>query len=320
MKISTAAIRWSALVFLVAPMALVAILMDGIHIYAGSDIYRYAAHYLVSSTSTLEFLTRPGHYELGYELAVYVVSRSGVPFDYFIVTWWLLVVSVFFFASGRLSNSTLVAVASSAVFVFWPLSDSYQFVIVRQSLAISLTVLGLTFLATERWRTFIIISLFAILLHYSAAIPAAIAVSVYITRRSSSTPFLYIFATCVMAYVADLPLHMTAILSRLASALSSYAEYGSLTSIYTVGFKLPFLLFSSVGAVLAWALRRTALGEMLMRYYMLMSSTYMLFSGFPYYDRIAAYSWALIPILFSAIVLIVLRRHVFGRALRAVPR
>ncbi|MGM0904266.1 MAG: EpsG family protein [Bacillota bacterium] len=178
---------------------------------------------------------------------------------------------------------------------------SYILNTMRQGIAISLLMLAISLLIFQpnKKKLFVILIILAPLFHMTA-LPLSVAL---LLLKKFQIPTKLI----VGIWIASIFLFLTGLNQTLFGSLNSiYLE--SYTADITFGNyggasnKITFLLFSIIGLIVGWLLqkylaRNSDSSVALLRVYLVFNSYFLLLGFIAFSDRIASYSWFLIPLM-----------------------
>jgi hypothetical protein len=282
---------------------------------AYTDLNNYASHFSMIGEYGASFVTRPDAYEPGYELLTLALARAGLSFDAFVAVLFAVFCANYFKCVGELSSSALTALLALGLFAVSPLAESFHYIFLRQGLAIAILLMALRPAAEGRVAPIVVLGLAAAAFHVSSAIFFAALALATISFNGADRVWSAAYVLCTIFYVANLFAGAgTAILQVSEALATGYEGYGR-TSGYATGFKPAFAALTLVGVVAAAGLPRSGrLPPTIYRYFLIASCAYMICSSIPYYDRLAVYSWVLVPFLVAQAINALLGTAVRRRA------
>lgn len=239
-----------------------------------------------------------------FDLLQWLIVNTTGSFNFFLVTAWLIIFLNITFSVKRMfpANYILFVLFSfSCYFIFF----SYILNTMRQGLAISFIILAISLLITNRDKMLFYLSIVAAPLFHISALPISV---VLLITRFFDVKLKYILT----AWVGAIFLFVTNLNSLLFSRfnhtlMDSYTSEGVLSS-YSSTNRLDFLLFSVFFGVLFLLASKFFFNHQnkeyseLIKYYLILN-TYFLCLGFiGFSDRVASFSWMLIPILIWKVV------------------
>lgn len=200
-------------------------------------------------------------------------------------------------------------------YTMYPYFSSYTALGIRQGLALGVMFLVIaSILKREKYKSlwWIFIS---IMFHNTAAVLLLLYVAAFFNFKN-----IFKLRNAIIAWVITLILSIADIFNILinsiidASSLDNrYQVYFNNGTDYIIGFRPDFVIFS-LFPVIIYSLFRKKISDVnvhqLIVFYILMNCLMNLFSFMPFYDRFAAYSWMLIPLIIVSIAKDLKNKHV----------
>lgn len=175
---------------------------------------------------------------------------------------------------------------------------SQQYHVMRSGLAIALLLNFYNYFITGRKKNAIIFAILAFLTHTTTLIPIICAVCTKYINLSQRKAIILYFVAIVISY-AGFGLHQIGFLSDIS--ITKFNNY--LTSQdedrYTLGFRLSFVVFNTVFlfVFLKNKLRNNITYRFYLTLFIYLSIVLFLSFRIPFFDRIGAFSWNIMPIL-----------------------
>lgn len=232
-------------------------------------------------------------------------------FELFVTTCFFLfyvsLIRVFYFLS---EVKWLVFVVFIAIF-FYPMYQSLSSLVLRQGLGFAFLFVSGFFFRSHLFLWSAAKVVVAALFHLSMLfyIPVLL-----VNRFISSLKLLVLFwCVTVALYVTNVPLAFVSLLpGDLAGAVRAFSM---VEDNYVTGFKPLFLVLSVVPFLCIvirpyyyYVCRNQMMFEM-MKIFFVANSAGLLFSGFPYYDRVMLFSWVLVPLIIMNFLSFLYPRH-----------
>lgn len=276
---------------------LISISIYNVDLESISDLRRYNSHFFYYqgvSLNNIELRNEPL-----FSLLQWLIANAAGSFRFFLVIVWTVIFTNFIKALKNLfPKSDVLFVFASFVtfFIFF----NYVLNVMRQGLAISFLILAMSVLITKKNKsTFYISIIFAPLFHITS-LPLSIILLVY--KR-----FNIKLRTITIVWLLSIVLFLTNLNGRLFSflpidQLEVYSSEQVLTQYSSVN-RIDFLTFSVFFALLGYLTWRYILNKQadvyksILKFYLIFNTFFILLGFIAYSDRLAAYSWMLIPIL-----------------------
>lgn len=265
-----------------------------------SDIFNYENHYKLSEYYGYNYIFRDYSYEILYEILVYISNKIGINFLLFISIIFSTVLAAYFKFSAIESNSLVIGVISVCIFLASPMANSFHYVFIRQSISIIILLSAIIIPSNEKTVRFFALAVIATGFHTSAAVFFFV---VYLARNINSRhdlKLILIFSFSCILYLLNAFIALKWIIIYLSGILGlSYHKYAGYSS-YVIGFKIQFMALTLIGfSAFIINLYFNRKISKVARYFLISSCIYMICSSIPYYDRLAVYSWIIIPALLA---------------------
>lgn len=252
-------------------------------------------------TSNTDF----GFYYLMYFFSNYSSFEWFVVFCFFI--FYASLIQTFYYLC---EVKWLVFIVFAAIF-FYPMYQSLSSLVLRQGLGFAFLFVSGFFFRSHLFLWSAAKVIVASLFHLSMLfyIPVLL-----VNRFISSLKLLVLFwCVTVALYVTDVPLAFVSLLpADLAGAVRAFSM---VEDNYVTGFKPLFLLLSLVPFLCIvirpyyyYVCQNQMMFEML-KIFFVANSAGLLFSGFPYYDRVMLFSWVLVPLIIMNFLSFLYPRH-----------
>lgn len=177
---------------------------------------------------------------------------------------------------------------------------SYLTVAIRQGLSIALILLSISYFLIEQRKKAYFTLLISTLFHWSS-IPIVIMIIVFRLHNLQTKKLIYIWILSIILYLTNLNMKIFTGFSSYFQKLELYTSDRSF-SVYGGANRLDFLLFSAFWLILALFLMRfikmeNNTYERILNFYIINNIYFLLLGFIAYSDRLAVYSWFLIPLL-----------------------
>lgn len=265
----------------------------------GSDTRAYLSYY--SDISPLSFIEALfyNRFELGFSLLSTLISRLDS------ISLYLPLIAViqaglmcfFLNKNHALKSQILVLITYLSFFLYVNLSTN----ILRQGLAFPLCIGALLYLADNNKTKSLICIIVAALFHQTSLL-LILPLAARIIKISPSKIFyawlcvLLLSPLLASVNLVELILSILRIDKVFAHLINDTAHEN-----YNVGFKLTFFLFSALPGCLyllsKYKIRRVSFIENIYTSYFSLNIIFLVSFSIPYSDRLAVYSWGLIPLL-----------------------
>lgn len=229
-----------------------------------------------------------------FDIFQWLVAKTFGSFKLFVALVWIIIFINFYKTLKNIFDSSMllfVFVSYLSFFIFF----NYVVNVMRQGLAISFILLAISILVINKNKfTFYISILIAPLLHITA-LPLSI---ILITLRLFNIKFVIItWALSILVFVTGINAR---IFSGLEFELMDIYTSSSLYARYSSINRIDFLAFSVFFAILFIFFSRRLKSDaynILLKIYLIFNIYFLLLGFIAFNDRLAAYSWMLIPIL-----------------------
>jgi hypothetical protein len=229
----------------------------------------------------------------------WIIAKISHSQEVFLMLVGVLFLLYFYkFLSNIFTSTQLLFVMTS--YSLYPFFVNYSTNTIRQGIAISLLLYAMTFYLNDKkeWRKTIIVLAASFLFHWSA-LPFGIILIVMKMFELSLKTSLFICSITVFLYLLSM---QTRILAPIINRIPKMDFYGTIgDGVNRSGNRMDFFIFTVfgifAGLFLYKYLFRDSKYEKLIKIYILFSSVFFLLGFIAYSDRIAAYSWFLLPII-----------------------
>ncbi len=246
----------------------------------------------IFSTSRFEFL---------FILISYIASFFESERFYLVFISLIQTIAFFFAIKLWSKNPAISFLFFCSLFVSYNLGTN----ILRQGLAIPFALISINYLIEKRIKSFLVFSVISFFFHHTSIIIIIFSflcinnlkIKNYITFWLISIILLY--AGC-FKFILELGRELFSFNESYKNILSNF----SLDS-YQVGFRLDFILFSSIPALILLITNRKNLSKkefFLIKLYFLLNTLFVLVMEIPYSDRFGLYSWILFPLLIPNLI------------------
>lgn len=261
----------------------------------GSDLWIYKENFYDTHLD-LNLIASPAYYFFSLSM-----SSLGFSFEFFrIVLFFLFYVAVLrqFYV---LSNSHILVALLFFTVLLYPTYQSLSSLVLRQGLGIAFLMLIGFWGQPRSLKKRILLIIIAAFAHLSLLFYI---LPLYLSHKFTGLKFAFsLWIGIVIAYVLNVGLVIKNVLVMFLTALGlPYAEYALVEVDYTLGFNANFLL-PSIAVILFLVVAKLSYRKLseqslyLLQFFFFANGIALLFSGFPYYDRLMIYSWVLVPLL-----------------------
>lgn len=293
---------FNAYTLLLCLIVYIAFKIGGLELSTTNDMpiyfWEYLRYHQLSMFEALDVSNKEGL----FTLIQWSLSKVSVSPVFFKVMSWITFVVIFITALRKMlePNKLLVVfMGYITYFIFF----SYVLNTMRQGLAIAILFIAISILISDKKqnKTFYISIISAPLIHLSS-IPLSIALFILKT-------FNFKLNTLVIFWVGTATLYLTHLNKKIFSNISitfieSYSD-STLLNVYNGGVnRLDFFIFSLIILLAStYVLKRLTdennykVYEKLLKIYILFNAYFLLVGFVAYSDRIASYSWFLVPLL-----------------------
>lgn len=199
--------------------------------------------------------------------------------------------------SRLLGDSNPAAIFCCYLVSFYCLGQQYN--IIRAGLAAPLILNFYLSLYQRKKLSASVYGILALGVHFSSAIPLALALIAFFWNFSIKKGLLMFFGSMFLSFIGIGAMNISFLVNMDNDKVQSYV--GSQNTMYKVGFRAGFALFNTVVYFLSrWlSCKNTYLPffEFLLRLYVLSSSLFFSWFLIPYSDRIGAFSWNIMPFM-----------------------
>ncbi|QWB99438.1 EpsG family protein [Mycoplasmatota bacterium] len=267
-----------------------------------NDMLRYV-RILENSRNTSFFLSlKSTRFEIGFSSYLWVLSRISTNQYVFMLT--SLAIIYFTLLKGLtkiLGNKHIILVLFGymSLFVFWNMISN----ILRQGMAISFVILAFSCLLKKEYKKFIFYSIISFLFHSSAAIifPFIILLKFKIKMKY----YLLAYVSAAILMFTGMNRFLLTLFNQfnfnLINRLINYASQNTIDK-YGATNRIDFFLFNSIWIIIFFIISKYMSNihvreHILFKLYLYFTSFFMLIGFVAYSDRVAAYSWMLLPII-----------------------
>lgn len=280
---------------------ILAIFVGSRNLYIGSDTLQYST--LFQQYSQYNLINISEYFKFGGEpLFKFAYKIIGLFFSYqgaMVISSLTFLCLTYFFARGAVKlngDGSIVIMFLCLLFSF--VSWNEQVNIIRSGIGIGFLLLFLLSLykKTISWTTFIY-AICAIGTHFSTGIFIILAI---VAKYLNSNIYIYVYILSLgLAYFGYSILNLGIFSSIDFEKAQSYITNLD-SSSYETGFRLIFALYNTCFFLFVWKLRKylSDFNKLVFRFYILASILFFFWFTIPYSDRIGAFSWTVIPVLY----------------------
>lgn len=258
------------------------------------EFTKYSNHSLIE---TLDITNK----EYLFTLFQWLTSKISTNPQFFFVSIWLFFGSILLFSLNKIFNARQLLIIFFSYlnyFIFFP----YITNTVRQGFAIAILMYAVCILISNKKSKLFYVSIFVAPFFHSSSIPLSVALLLLRNFNLNLNTLLVIWILSAITFVTDMNELLFGSFSKYIPEIEAYTS-ASVLERYTGGVnRLDFLVFSLFWIVLsliAWKkLTKTSFEyATLIKIYLLFNIYFLLFGFIGFSDRIATYSWFLVPIL-----------------------
>lgn len=254
--------------------------------------------YQIQFNNMIKYGTVTHNTDFGFYYLMFMYTK-WFNFELFVTTCFFLfyvsLIKTFYF----LSDVKWLVFVFFLLLFFYPMYQSLSSLVLRQGLGFAFLFVSAFFFRSHIFLWSSAKVLVASLFHLSMLFYIPV---LFINRFISSLKLLVLFwCVTVGLYVANVPLAFVNLLpGDLAGAVRAFSM---VEDNYVTGFKPLFLILSLVPFLCIvirpyyyYVCKNKMMFEM-MKMFFVANSAGLLFSGFPYYDRVMLFSWVLVPLI-----------------------
>lgn len=264
----------------------------------GTDSYIYLNSFINSSKMGLFETIKTSNKEVGFDIFQWLLAQLTKSPQILYFSIWMIFASSLIYLLKTLLNSWQTLFLFLAYLLYF-ITFSYITNTIRQGLTISMMFIAIASLIKKNNRQFYISILLAPLFHSSAIVISILLLMLYKTTFKLKT-FNIIWSILAMTYISGTNQVLS---SPFRSLLGDFSVYGSEQAriLYGGGTnRLDFFIFSLFFVIYSNYISlkiRDQQFEILTKIYIAFNSLFLIFGFIAFSDRLASYSWFLIPIL-----------------------
>lgn len=199
----------------------------------------------------------------------------------------------------RGENLFIYTLISLSVFTTYNLGVN----ILRQGIAIPLALLSIYYLNNNKLTKFSLFSVLCVMFHYTSSLMILFALLSRIRIKIN-----YLISSWLLAVLMLYSNVLSKFVENLKTLFVGYSSYQDILSersleLYRIGFRADFILYSAIPIFLYILIDRKKISQnsmYLIRLYLMLNTTFVLFMVMPYSDRIGIYSWSLFPVIITS--------------------
>lgn len=274
-----------------------------IDLYTIPDALNYAERTILYTYMPFELLNTNITEDAAFNILQWILAQFTDSIKAFLLlVWFIIFVNITVAAKNvfKPNEVLFVVFAYLTYFIFF----DYALNAVRQGLAISFLIVALSIIVSKKRNLYFYIALALAPLMHVSALPLSIALMI-LKRKFITLKFVgMIWMVALAAFVTGLNAEL---LGNLRGSLDDYTSTYVLGNIGDSFNRIDFMLFSVFFAVLLALMKRYIVEDqesfaILFKFYLLANSYFLFFGFINFSDRLASYSWMLIPlILFQGI-------------------
>ncbi|MBU1309915.1 MAG: EpsG family protein [Gammaproteobacteria bacterium] len=228
-----------------------------------------------------------------------LVYGKYLSFELFVTTCFFIFYAALVNPFYRLSGVPWLTVILFCILYFYPMYQSLSSLVLRQGMGFAFLMIAGFYFNSHAFFISALKVVIAALFHLSLLFYLPV---ILVSRLISSLKLL-VFFWCVVAvmYVLNIP---TSFVSLLPGDLAGLVRaFSMIEDDYVLGFKPLFFALSIVPFLLLlirpyyYYVAADKVMFEIMKIFFISNSAGLLFSGFPYYDRVMLFSWILVPLI-----------------------
>lgn len=289
--------KYNNTAILVILFILISISVYHVNIDSVVDLRRYSFHF--SSYQGISLFDIEFRHEPLFSLLQWIVVNSIGSFKLFLVVVWFIIFMNFYKAVKNLFNKVDILFVFVTYFTFFIFFD-YVLNAMRQGLAMSFLVLSLSILVTNSSKFTFYISIILAPLFHITSLPFSIVLLLFKWFRPKLRTVFFFWLLSIILFVTNLN-------SRIFSTFSFEALeiYSSdrIIERYSAVNRIDFLVFGIFFAFVGFIVWKYVFNrenneyKNILSLYLLFNMIFLFFGFIAYSDRLASYSWILIPII-----------------------
>lgn len=255
-------------------------LYEYLNSFTGDYLFRYVTWQIAQITSSVEL------YYISLHLLFIIPLIIGVKYVY---NNELVVLSLFLYLN--------------LIFYY-----SYSLNVLRQGIAMALIVLAVRYLIEKKGAKLLLTIGAASLFHLSSLFFSVIMIYIYFVKRIKFKYSITIYIISSIMYITKLSDNLINLIPYSTGYMNTYSSE-RLIENFGGSYKLDFLMFNTIFLILFLlavykinSLKGNDIYMNLLNIYILFSSIFFLVGFVAFADRVAAYSWFLIPLLIALII------------------
>lgn len=258
------------------------------------DIFSDSLFYLNHFRSGLEL----DYLEVGYNFYV-AIMHNLVSEKVFLISFSIILIISLVYLHKKINKNHSYLLP--ALIILSPTFVAFSTTGYRQSLSMSISMVALFYLFNRKVFHFIITIYVATLFHTSSYI--YIPLLVILLRGIKTDKFVFVwFISIVIGLIGIKGLFPAYIIDNMMSDYQHYFS-DSFGTKSKSGIRLDYIVYSSLPIFLYYYINKVDVAsvafEFMIRVYIVLNVIANLFSFIPYSDRVYAYSWIFIPLIFS---------------------
>jgi len=268
-----------------------------------SDMFRYLR--VLNNMKYVKFLeafdiTR---FEGLFTIYLWLVARISTNQVFFMVLNLLIILSLMLLALRKiisLNALMLIAFGYMSLFTFYNLTTN----ILRQGFASAFVIFSIVCLIKNKYFKSLILLIIATFFHTSAVIVLPLLIVKKFNYQLKSILIIYVFSAFMMfSGLNSIVLNIFQLVDStiIGSSIVSYSQE-SIIERYGPTNRFDFFIFNTFWLVLGllaykYLINKDAIYKLIISFYAILTSIFMILGFIAYSDRIAAYSWILIPLV-----------------------
>lgn len=268
-----------------------------------ADMRRYLSHLNIVENIGLFDAIAQSRWEPGFVTFQWLLSKISTSYVFFISITTLLIVLIIISALKRIvpyDKIPLIIFGYLSLFSFYSLINN----VLRQEFSVAFLLIMLICLKKNKYMLAVTFLIIAVSFHMTAIIGAILIISH--KMNFSFNTHIYIFFVTALTMLFNINQQIVSLLpfSLVDDAGNYIQQYTSDSSLLRYGEvnRLDFLLFSVFWFVFGLFfykkyMRGDLFYELIIKAYAIYGSMFFLFGFISFSDRLAAYSWFLIPLL-----------------------
>ncbi|MFC6040248.1 EpsG family protein [Paenisporosarcina macmurdoensis] len=265
------------------------------------DSLGYSTYFLLLKNISLMEALDIINYENAFIILQWVVNLLDMPIEFNFLIIYLVFIIIFIVAIYILFNH--YSIYFVFLYIYFPFFITLGGNILRQGLSISFLLLSISILIRYKKKTiyFFISALFASFFHYTA-LPLILILVVVNIFKIKMNHLIYIWIFLSFSFFMKLPNILTNLLIPI-SYINSYISESSLNNYGNQTYRMDFYLFGAFFLLFGLITNKYVFNykdriyTSILKIYIIFNCYFLILGFISYSDRVAIFSWILIPMI-----------------------